>query len=112
MKQTRRRRRRTAVEIVRLVAAYEGGNQSRSEFCAAHGLAVTTLDSYRRRYRPAENGLLEIDLHGAVAPAGESSGVAVVLRNGRRVEIEWSALTRVPDHRQPLRALLALLEEA
>jgi len=112
MRRTKRRARRTEAEIIQLVAAYEGGNQTRAEFCAAHGLAVPTLDSYRRRYRPAETGLVEIDLHGAIAPVGESSGLAVVLRNGRRVELGWCGLSRVPEHGQSLRALLAVLEEA
>jgi hypothetical protein len=94
------------------VADYEGGSQSRAEFCASHGLAVPTLDSYRRRYRPTETGLVEIDIRGAIAPPStESSGVAVVLRNGRRIELEWSALAHVSDHRQSLCALFAVLEE-
>ena len=93
------------------MADYEGGSQSRAEFCASHGLAVPTLDSYRRRYRPTETGLVEIDIRGASAPSPESSGVAVVLRNGRRVEIGWGELARVPDHSQSLRVLVALLEE-
>ncbi len=93
------------------MADYEGGGQSRAEFCASHGLAVPTLDSYRRRYRPTETGLVEIDIRGASALSPESSGVAVVLRNGRRVELEWSAVAHVGDHRQSLRGLLAVLEE-
>lgn len=111
MRRTKRRGRRTEAEILRLVAGYEGGNQSRADYCATHGLAVTTLDYYRRRYRPAESGLVEIDLRGAAALSGEGPCVAVVLRNGRRVEIDWAGLTRVVDHGQALRALLMLLEE-
>ena len=112
MKRAKRRRRRTEAEILRLVADYEGGSQSRAEFCASHGLAVPTLDSYRRRYRPTETGLVEIDLRGAIAPARESAGVAVVLRSGRRVEIGWGELAYVSDHSYSLRTLFAVLEEA
>lgn len=91
---------------------YESGSQSRAEFCASHGLAVPTLDSYRLRYGPTETGLVEIDILGAIAPLSpESSGVAVVLRNGRRVEIGWDELARVPEHSRSLRALFAVLEE-
>jgi hypothetical protein len=36
----------------------------------------------------------------------------VVLANGRRVEIGWADLAHVPDHSQPLRTLLGLLEGA
>lgn len=112
MKRTKRRRRRTEAEILRLVGEYESGSQSRAEFCASHGLAVPTLDSYRRRYRPTETGLVEIDIRGAIAPPSpESSGVAVVLRNGRRVDIRWDELAHVSDHSQSLRALFAVLEE-
>ena len=111
MKRTKRRGRRTEAEILRLVAGYESGSQSRADFCATHGLAITTLDYYRRRYRAEEAGLVEIDLRGAAGSSDEKPGVAVVLRNGRRVEIEWAELARVPDHSQSLRVLLALLEE-
>jgi transposase-like protein len=111
MKRTKRRRRRTEAEILRLVAEYESGSQSRAEFCASHGLAVPTLDSYRRRYRPTETGLVEIDIRGASARSRENSGVAIVLRNSRRVEIGWDELAHVPDHSQSLRALFAVLEE-
>jgi transposase-like protein len=110
VKQTKRRALRTEADIRRLVAGYERGDQSRADYCAAHGMAVTTLDYYRRRYRRADTGLVAIDLRGET-PA-EAGGVAVVLGNGRRLEIEWAGLARVADHGQPLRALLALLEEA
>ena len=93
------------------MADYEGGSQSRAEFCASHGLAVPTLDSYRRRYRPTETGRVEIDIRGTSAPSPENSGVAVVLSNGRRVEIGWDELAGVPDHSHSLRALFAVLEE-
>ena len=38
--------------------------------------------------------------------------VAVVLRNGRRVEIGWSDLGRVGEQSQPFRALIECLEGA
>lgn len=112
MKRSKRRSRRSEAEIRALVAGYENGDQSRWEYCDAHGLAVTTLDYYRRRFRPAVSALVEIDLQPA-APAHRGNGaVAVVLGNGRRIEIGWADLALVPDHSQPLRTLLGWLEEA
>lgn len=56
--------------------------------------------------------LVEIELQpAALAPAAKSA-VAVVLGNGRRMEIGWADLALVPGHSQPLRALLGWLEEA
>ena len=116
MKQSKGRQRRTEAEIRRLVAGYENGTQKRAAYCAEHGLALTTLDYYRRRFRPTEPALVEVDLRGAVAAAAErpatGGAVAVVLSNRRRLEIEWSDLSRVSNHSQPLRALLHWLEEA
>lgn len=111
MRQTKRRTQRTMEEIRELIRGYESGTQSRADFCAGHRLAVSTFDYYRRRYRRAEGGLVEVDLRGDVA-LGRSGGVAVVLSNGRRVEFDWAGLAQVAGHVQPLRALLTLLEEA
>lgn len=112
MKRTKGRSQRSEAEIRRLVAGYEKGNQSRAAYCAAQGLALTTLDYYRRRLRPAQSALVAIDLREAEAPHDDQGAVAVVLRNGRRLEIPWADLARVPNHGQPLRALLGWLEEA
>jgi hypothetical protein len=112
MKRAKRRSRRSEAEIRALVIGYENGDKSRAAYCEAHGLAVTTLDYYRRRFRPAGSALVEIDLQ-SVAPAHRGNGmIAVVLGNGRRIEIGWADLALVPDHSQPLRALLGWLEEA
>ena len=103
---------RSEAEIRRLIAGYENGNQSRTDYCAAHGVPVTTLDYYRRRHRREETGLVEIDLGGSDRVHGEDRGILVELGNGRRVVIGWAGLVRVADHGQSLRALLALLEQA
>ena len=112
MKRPKGRSHRSEAEIQKLVAGYEHGNQSRAAYCAAHGLPLTTLDYYRRRLRPAESALVEVDLRGAGGALDGKGAVAVVLRNGRRLEIDWADLARVPTHGQPLRALLGWLEEA
>jgi hypothetical protein len=112
MKRASLRRRRSEAEIRAIVAGYENGNQSREVYSKAHGLAVTTLDYYRRRLRPASAALVEVDLQSAAPTDGGTGTVAVVLANGRRIEIRWADLARVPDHSQPLRAFLCWLEEA
>ena len=112
MKRIERRNRRSESEIRDLVDGYEKGNQPRVDYCAANGLAPSTLDYYRRRLRSGSASLVEIDLQSP-APANESSrAVTVVLRNGRRVEIGWSDLPSAGEHRRPLGALLSWLEEA
>ena len=116
MRQGKQRRRRSEAEIRRLVAGYEGAGQTRAEYCAAHGVAIGTLDSYRRRFRSAATKFVEIDLGqtGLAAAPGTTpqGGVSVALGNGRRLEIAWSDLARVPSHGEALRALLRWLESA
>ena len=80
------RRSRAAVEA--LVAEYEASGLSRKLFCA--GLAVATLDKYRIRVRQAAAAprLLAVDVRPAVdVKAAASSSLALVLGNGRRIEI-------------------------
>jgi hypothetical protein len=112
MKRTKRRGRRSEAEIRALVAGYENGNQSRRDYCDAIGLAVTTLDHYRRRLRPAGSALVEIDLQSIPPVHRGNRGVRVVLGNGRRIEIGWEDLELVPAHSQPLRTLLGWFEQA
>jgi hypothetical protein len=112
MKRVKRSSRRSEWEIRALVAGYENGNQSRAAYCATHGLALTTLDYYRRRLRPAGSALVEIDLQSAGTARHGKGAVAVVLGNGRRVEIDWTDLALVPGHSQALRGLFGWLEEA
>jgi len=87
----RPRRRRSRAEAEQLVVEYEAGGMSREEFCQKHGLALSTLARYqRRRKQGQEEGAgpsrwLAVELSGA-HPAG-ASGLAVVLRGGRRIEV-------------------------
>jgi len=111
MKRVKRRSRRTEAEIRKLVADYENGRQSRADYCARHGLPVTTLDYYRRKVRLDTPVLLEVDLR-EVQETAWGHGVSVVLGNQRRVEIAWSELAQVPEHSQSLGSFLRWLEEA
>ena len=43
------RKRRSRVEVEKLVAEYEASGLTRDGFCQQHGLSVTTLDKYRQR---------------------------------------------------------------
>lgn len=92
-------RRRKREEALALVAEYEASGLKRGEFCAGHGLSVATLDLYRKRVRrnAATSKLVAVELHPASRPTAKASSgsfpVAVVLGNGRRIEIGpgWNA---------------------
>jgi hypothetical protein len=64
----------------------EFGNSglTRREFCQRHGIAVTTLDYWRRRDsgRPR---LVEVE----VAPRESAGQFTLMLANGRRIECSW-----------------------
>lgn len=87
------RRRRSRAEVEQLVAEYEASGLSRVEFCRQHGLSLSTLARYHRRGTPkeavAEGQWLAVELSsGRVAPErASSSGLAVALCGGRRIEI-------------------------
>ena len=85
-------RRRSRLEVERLVAEYESSGLSRIDFCRERGVALSTLGRYRRRERQAPSGssaLLAVEVSGR-APAGVGATVStlvVQLRGGRRVEV-------------------------
>ena len=88
-------RRRSQSEVAQLVAEFEASGLSRREFCQKHGLALGTLDGYRKRLRQArgEGGggsrWVAVELCGRNQAAGSArdSGLAVALPGGRRIEI-------------------------
>lgn len=88
------KRRRSRAEAEQLVAEYEAGGMSRTEFCRKHGLSMTTLNRYgKRRQAQGEasgaNGWVRVELcaGGGTAGSGRGSGVAVAVADGRRIEI-------------------------
>ena len=46
---TRHRARRTAAQWQKLIERFEGSGQTRGEFCAVNGLALSTFDLWRRK---------------------------------------------------------------
>ncbi len=70
---------RRAEQMRAMVAEYEASGLPRRAFCAEHGLAVTTLDYWRRELanRPQLVPVRVIDDHPSYA---------LVLANGRRIE--------------------------
>ena len=89
-------KRRTAAEVEQLVSEFEGSGLNRSEFCRRQGLALITLNRYLKRVREtgmavAGDGLLAVELRSRRPSAGRAGacgcGVAVVLAEGRRIEV-------------------------
>ena len=92
-----------------MVAEYEGSGLSRLEFCQKHGLALSTLARYQRRRQQEPGEAAGPSRWVAVElsqPHPASSGLAVVLAGGRRIEVSrgFDAKTLEP--------LLRLLESA
>ena len=89
------KRRRTRAEIEQLVAEYEASGLGRMAFCQQRGLSLSTLSRYRRRQEPtAGEGAegerwLAVEVTGSAAVSGDerSSGLAVVLPGGWRIEV-------------------------
>jgi len=87
-------RRRSRAEVDQLVAEYEASGLTRQEFCGKHGLALATLDRYRKRRQQrresssAESRFIRVELSGAKQAAGGSSDLIVLLSNARRIEVK------------------------
>jgi hypothetical protein len=89
------KRRRSRAEIEQLVAEYEASGLSRTVFCQQRELSLSTLSRYRKRQEQscgeATEGKrwLAVEVCGSAAVAGgdRTSGLAVVVAGGRRIEI-------------------------
>jgi transposase-like protein len=78
---------RSKEEIRRIVEGFAKSGLTRREYCARRGIAVTTLDYWRRAHRRQKPTLIPVaiqETHHALA------GFALVLANGRRIESSWS----------------------
>jgi hypothetical protein len=91
-----KQRRRSRAEVEALVAEYEASGLKREGFCQQRGMAVGTLDKYRRRVHAARRSsggaMLPVEVVWSTAqePTSEigHDGVLVVeLRSGRRIEV-------------------------
>jgi hypothetical protein len=58
---------------------------TRREYCAEHGIGMSTLDYWRRAHRKRRPRLVEVTI--AAQPGGP--GFALILCNGRRIESSW-----------------------
>jgi hypothetical protein len=90
------RRRRSQAEAEALVTEFEASGLLREAFCQQRGLAVGTLDKYRRRVdkgKQSSNGSMvpvEVVWSTGQKPNGDAGrdGVLVVeLRSGLRIEV-------------------------
>ncbi len=66
----------------RIVEGYATSGMRRGEYCAKHGIAVSTLDYWRLK-RKAK--LVEV----AIEPRQSGPGFTLTLANGRRIESSW-----------------------
>jgi len=90
------RRRRSRAEAEVLVAEFESSGLMRQEFCRQRGLAIGTLNKYRRRVHGGARSMAGpmVAVEVASSPARESSGdgdgdrpFVVESRSGRRIEV-------------------------
>ena len=85
----------------RVLGEYENSGLTRREYCERGGLAVTTLDYWRRRHA-AKPRLVKVK----VAPDQPAAHFTLSLANGRRIESSW----RFADHE--LARLIRIAESA
>jgi len=78
---------RSKREIRRIVEGFAKSGLTRREYCAKHGVAMTTLDYWRRAHRRQKPTLVPVAIEEAHHPL---AGFALVLANGRRIESSWS----------------------
>jgi hypothetical protein len=90
------RKRRSRAEVEGLVAEFEASGLKRAAFCRQRGLAVGTLDKYRRRVQSEPHSgagsLLPVEVlwppsRDANSGAGRDDVLVVKLRSRRRIEV-------------------------
>lgn len=67
----------------RLSEGYAASGLTRREYCAKHGMAVSTLDYWRLKRKPK---LVRV----GIDPQQAGPGFTLTLANGRRIESSWS----------------------
>ena len=73
----------------RLVEGYVASGMTRREYCAKHGIAVSTLDYWRLKQKQKPK-LVRVAIKGAMDPQQAGPGFTLTLGNGRRIESSWS----------------------
>jgi transposase-like protein len=76
---------RSKKEIRELVEGFAESGMRRREYCAKHGIGMSTLDYWRRTHRKQKVRLMKVE----VEPVQAAAGFALVLSNGRRIESSW-----------------------
>ena len=79
-------KKRSQAEGMRLADEFDKSGQSRREFSASRNIAVTTLDYWREKKKLSGKARFR---EVAIEPEPAAAGVAITLRNGRRVECSW-----------------------
>jgi hypothetical protein len=88
------RRRRSQAEVERLIGEYEASGLGRLEFCAKHGLSLSTLNRHRKRRQLRSEGATSARLVAVECSAAKQtracrpgSELSVLLSSGRRIEV-------------------------
>jgi hypothetical protein len=66
----------------RIIEGYATSGMTRREYCAKHGIAVSTLDYWRLKRKPK---LVRVAIEGQQA----GPGFTLTLGNGRQIESSW-----------------------
>jgi len=69
-----------------VVEGFVKSGMTRREYCAQHGIGISTLDYWRRAYRKQKPKLVRV----AIQETEPVTGFTLVLANGRRIESAWS----------------------
>lgn len=77
---------RSAEEIGWIIEEFESSGLTRREFCHRQGIAITTLDSWRRTQSRRRPQMVEVEVDTGREPA---QGFKLSLANGRRIESSW-----------------------
>jgi hypothetical protein len=70
----------------RLIEGYAASGMTRREYCAKHGIAVSTLDYWRLKRTPK---LVRVAIKGSIERHQAVPGFTLTLANGRRIESSW-----------------------
>ena len=77
---------RSKEELLKIAEGFAKSGMTRREYCAKHGVTMTTLDYWRRAHRKQKPTLVSV----AIEEGQSLAGFAVVLTNGRRIESSWN----------------------